>query len=462
MSAKSILRALAAAALIATAAWTPQQISLAQTSATSTGDSLAASYWRHLVGSAWNVASVKRADADPLPAAPQGGSTSGRVQDRDRNYPQRENRTAIRLVRHVNGIFGGLESGAGFGFGIELTTADSIPGVEFRLTALTSTKLYRKFEGEAYFPSLGDENTHASIWYGYQRRTEDNFFGIGPRTTRDTETNFDWERRSVNAGLFRDFTDAVQAGIYVSYLNSDAYRGEDDADPPVDVLFSNSPFVVPITRFTPGLHSGSKTVNYGAFVEVDARNNDDGLTKGFFFYGRAYSVDGLDKGDGVFSDYGWTGAELDGRAYIPLFSDRTSLALRIAADLKDPKGGSLIPFYDLSALGGFSRVRGFNTYRFRGNNSLVASVELRQTVYSSSETRGVDVIVFGDAGQVWGDARSKTDPAILANDRFDSSNYRAAMGGAVQYRHTRSMVVRVDVARTNERTHAYFTLSRGF
>jgi Omp85 superfamily domain len=474
MVGKSILRVLAitAAALICVAARATDEPCFAQTPAGAQSandglepvkaDALAATYWRQLAGSLWNVTGAKSADTTSPTPQPQSTGGSGRFQDRDRNFPQRESRTAIRLVKHVNGIFGGLESGSGLGLGLELTTADSIPGVEFRLTAITSTKLYRRFEGEAYFPKIGDEKTHASLWYGYTRRTKDNFFGIGPRTTRADETNYDLERRSVNAGLFRDFSEELQAGVYVSYVNSDAYRGQDDADPPIDLLFSNSPFTVPITRFIPGLHSGSKTISYGAFVEADARNNDSGLTKGFFFYGRLYSTDGLDKGNLASSDYGWIGAELDARGYIPVFSDKTSLVLRVAADLKDPKGGSLIPFYDLSSIGGFSRVRGFNTFRYRGNNSFVANVEVRQTVYAPSETRGVDVIVFGDAGQVWGDNRSKTDPAILLNDDFDSSNWRASFGGGLQYRHTKSLVVRVDVARTFERNHAYITLSRGF
>ena len=31
---------------------------------------------------------------------------------------------------------------------------------------------------------------------------------------------------------------------------------------------------------------------------------------------------------------------------------------------------------------------------------------------------GLDLFAFGDAGQVWGDNRSRSNPLILANDRF--------------------------------------------
>ena len=191
--------------------------------------------------------------------------------------------------------------GAGFGFGIELTTEDSIPGIEFRATMLTSSKLYKRFEGEAYIPKIGDEKTHADFWYGYVRRTEDNFFGIGTFTPLSAKTNFDIERRGANAGFHRDFTGSLQAGVYVSYINSDAYGGQSSKSPATDGVFSNNPSVTPVTLWIPGLHSGSRVITYGLYAEYDRRNNAQGLTKGFYLYGRLGSVDGLETGVGEFS-----------------------------------------------------------------------------------------------------------------------------------------------------------------
>ena len=64
-------------------------------------------------------------------------------------------------------------------------------------------------------------------------------------------------------------------------------------------------------------------------------------------------------------------------------------------------------------LGGREYVRGYESYRFRGNNLLMFSTELRRTVYKKTDRRGVDVFGFADSGQVWGDARSSTDPRCL-------------------------------------------------
>jgi hypothetical protein len=390
-------------------------------------------------------------------------SITARVRDRERKFPTRDNRTAMEIHKHVNGIFGGLEQGAGFGFGIELTTDDSIPGIEFRATMLTSNKLYRRFEGEAYIPKIGDEKTHADFWYGYLRRTQDNFFGIGTFAPLSAKTNFDIERRGANAGFYRDFTGSFQAGVYIGYINSDAYGGQSDKSPTTDGIFSSSPSVTPVALWIPGLHSGSKAITYGLYAEYDRRDNAFGLTKGFYLYGRLGSVDGLNKGRGIFSDYGWFDSQFDARAYIPVLSDKTSLVLRVAAELKDPKGGSQIPFYDLSFLGGFSHLRGFNTYRFRGNNALNGNAELRQTVYSfENENRGIDLIGFGDAGQVWGDNRPASDPRAPGNAGFGSRNWKAGIGGGIQYRHTKSLVVRLDVATSQDGTRPYISISRGF
>lgn len=393
--------------------------------------------------------------------APQlGGGFGKRALQRDRNAPRRENTQAIKLVKHVNALLNGFEQGAGFGFGIELTTADLLPGIEFRAKALTSTRFYRRFELQAYVPKLGSENTHLDIWFNYQKRTRDNFFGIGPRTPEDPETNFASDQRSYNAVLSHDFAKGIQAGVYAQVANTDAYRGEDDQDAPVDTLFSGRPNVTPITRFLPGLNVNAKLFSYGVFVEVDKRNNERGLPKGGYVYARGASFDGLE--NDIFDDFGWNEIELDGRVYIPLGSDFTSLALRAYTELKDPKRGSQIPFYDQAYYGGRSHGRGFRNFRFRGNNVLLLAVEPRQTVWKQSETKGVDVFAFGEGGQVWGDNRSRTNPLVLANDKFASENWRFGIGGGVQYRWNKSTAVRVELGHSNETNMVFFSVSRGF
>ncbi|HXU40257.1 MAG TPA: BamA/TamA family outer membrane protein [Blastocatellia bacterium] len=409
---------------------------------------------------------------DPAPPPPQATGPAGnpqahasiadRVKTFNRLAPIHESWTTIDLgTKYVKGVFGGLEQGASIGLGIQLTTADRFKGVEFRATLITSAKLYRRFEGEAYFPKLFSENTHADVWFDYLRRTKDNFFGIGPTVPNTSMTNYDIERRVYSGSIYHNFTRRAVLGGYASLANSSTYRGERTTDIPIDQLFSGDPNVVPITKWAPGLMMNTKILRYGGFGEYDGRDNTRGLTRGGYFYARVGNNEGLDN-KGVFSDYQWFEAEVDGRGYIPIGSNKTSLALRAYAQLKNSMDTSQIPFYDMSYLGGRMYVRGFRDYRFRGNNVALASAELRQTVWSQTDTRGLDIFAFGDGGQVWGDNRSQTDPTVLANDKFSSSNYRASVGGGLQYRYNKSLAGRVELGHSHERNLIYFSVTRGF
>ena len=420
------------------------------------------------VGADNNSADGENANnATPPPTPPpspqsQVSQLSGRAFSRGRNAPERVELTAIKVADHVNGLLGGLAMGAGLGFGLELTTAKGreLKGFELYARAMGSTRLYRSGEVGA---RVGNDKTRGEVWFNYTRRTRDNFFDIGPLTPTTLKTNFATERRSYNGLFAHRFSSRIEGGLYGSFSSTGSFRGDEDRDIPIDTLFSGKPNVVPVTRFLPGFQQNARLVSYGAFAELDLRNNESGLTKGGYFYGRFGSVDGVDT-DNAFSDFGWLETELDGRAYIPILSNKTSLALRGYAILRDPKGGSQIPFYDLSYFGGLRYGRGFRSYRFRGENAVLFSGEVRQTVWSMNDenTRGLDLIVFADVGQVWGDSRSRTNPAILANDNFDTRNYRTGFGGGIQYRLNKSVAFRIEVGASNERVLPYVSLRPGF
>ncbi len=431
----------------------------AQTSSDSTSAQLATAAELPKTSSTETVTPTPTPTPTPEPAPQNRNNVTDRVLSYDRNAPRRDNLTGIKIVNHVNGLFGGFEQGGGFGFGAELTTAKSIPGVEFRLRALTSTKYYRKGELDLYIPKLGSDNSHAEVYYSYLRRTHDNFFGIGPRTSRTFFSNYDIEQRAITGSYFFDITKRLQAGFFAQHRNTSTYPGTNDETPPVTQFFTGNLRTVEVLRLAPGLQNNTDILSYGGYAEFNGRNDESGLTRGGYFYGRLSGNNGRGSRSSI---YGWTEVELDGRAYIPLGSNKTSFAVRAVTELKKPHGDDLIPFYDLSFLGGRSYVRGFDNYRFRGNNLLLFSAELRQTVWAQKETRGVDVIGFGDMGQVWGDNRANLPLGFRDNDRFTSHNWRSSAGFAVQFRYNHAFAVRLDYAHTNEKNKVYFSVSRGF
>ena len=340
-----------------------------------------------------------------------------------RQAPLRETLTAIGLGNpYARGIIGGFQQGAGIGGGLQLTTAGLMPAVEIRGTALTSTRRYERLDLEAFLPNLGGSRNHADVWYSYQRRDTD-FFGIGPRTAPEAETAFAITRRSVQASLYRDLTTHLQGGVYGQVMDADA------------VLDTAT--------------TATRILSYGAFLAYDTRDDSIGLTRGLDLYGRVASADGLRR-HGAPTDDGWIDTDIDLRAFAPLGSHRTSLLLRSRGQFKTPRGGDQIPFYELSWLGGREHLRGYPSYRFRGNHAVLLSSEIQRTVHAMTPVRGLDLFASADTGQVW------------SGSDFDARHWHSGLGGGLQYRHSRGLAVRIEVSRSQELTRVYYAMSRGF
>src|SRR5262245_56096689 len=164
-----------------------------------------------------------------------------------------ENYAAIRIgPKYINAVVGGLDQASGLPIGIEFTTADKISWVELRALALTSTLGYVRGKLEAYFPHIGDEQTHANVWFNYLLATQWNFFGIGPRTPQEQRTSFQLEQRSYNGILERFFTKRLRAGVYAGVANAGAQNGNNENVSNIKVCFSCLATVSAITAFAPG------------------------------------------------------------------------------------------------------------------------------------------------------------------------------------------------------------------
>jgi hypothetical protein len=401
------------------------------------------------------VRSAQRADDD----ARTGGKDC--LSSTCRSVPLRETLTAINLkTPYARAILGGFEQGAGIGGGLQLTSGPAIKGIELRATGLVSTHLFRRIDLEVFVPKVGSSRNHADVWFTHLRRDAD-FFGIGPDTPDALQTEFGVRRRSYQGSFYRDVTDRLQTGVYAQFMRTQSFAKDEPSGIPFEEAFSSAR-VAPLERWIPGFLSDTRILLYGAFFLYDSRDNSLGLTRGVNIFGRVASADGVGDFDSTAS-YGWLETELDVRGYVPLGSPRTSLLLRARGQFKNPRGeDSQIPFYDLSYLGGRMSLRGYHSYRFRGNNVANVSTELQRTVRALSDTRGIDALAFVDAGQVWGDARSLIDPEILDNRDFNAGEWRGGFGGGVQYRHSPKLAVRLDVGRSREETIFYLAFSRGF
>jgi hypothetical protein len=381
---------------------------------------------------ALRIEALQKLGDAPASAAGAPDTTERRcVASTCREVPLRETLTAIALKTvYAHAIVGGFDQGAGIGGGVQMSTANAIPAVQFRAAALTSSQQYRRYDLEAFLPNIGGGRNHADMWFSYLQRETD-FFGIGPDTDLDLKTRFAIVQRSYQGSLYRDVADHLQAGVYAQSMSADTSLG------------TNA-----IVTF-PGAVSNAQILSYGGFVAYDTRNNAVGLTRGLDLYARVASAGGIGRHDGLTS-YGWLEQEFDARAFAPLGSPRTSLLLRSRAQFKTPADARhQIPFYDLSWLGGRQYLRGYHSYRFRGNNVALFSTELQQTVFAITGVRGVDLFASADAGQVW-------------DDDFRPRSWHSGLGGGLQYRHSRAIAARIEASRSRERVVIYASLSRGF
>ena len=128
--------------------------------------------------------------------------------------------------------------------------------------------------------------------------------------------------------------------------------------------------------------------------------------------------------------------------FYPVPVINTTAACRVM--LKRHIGTGTTPFMWLSFLGGSDDLRGYRKNRFAGEWLLVSNLELRQNIFSfssdnSSFLQGIEIALFGDAGQV--------------SDSFDSmrwNRFHLSGGAGIRIHLSGDRTIRLDIARSPE------------
>ncbi|MBA3395339.1 MAG: BamA/TamA family outer membrane protein [Deltaproteobacteria bacterium] len=136
------------------------------------------------------------------------------------------------------------------------------------------------------------------------------------------------------------------------------------------------------------------------------------------------------------TDYYRYGAEV--QRYFDLYQGNRVLALRAIVDSvggTDGRADGEIPFVELPRLGGAELLRGFPHGRFRDRATTLVSAE-----YTWDLSNHAAAYVFADAGRAW---RSLRDVQI-------DNSLRVGYGGGIQLHTSRSFLMRVQVAASEE------------
>ena len=325
----------------------------------------------------------------------------------------------VRGYRGFRPVIGGMPSGSGFVVGGGYATGAASEWLEFETAARVSTYGHTAVDAVATFPARA---RHTPVRGYVATEVRDlkslNFFGFGPETSSADVSTYRLEDRSLTVGANVDLGRAVSGGADVGLLRIDASPGSRRV--PLDQRFD------PTT--VPGFGLENDYYRYGGHVVLDLRDREIPAA------GLWARVDAhrLENRDGNPFDFSRVVADVHG--YVPLGTRNRMLALRFRTSHSTTASGEAVPFYLMETIGGARTLRGFREYRFRDTRNLLVSAEYRWEVWTY-----VDFGLFYDAGKVFSEAH-----------QFDLQNLKSAYGFGVRAHALGDVVVRIDLARSNE------------
>jgi outer membrane protein assembly factor BamA len=329
----------------------------------------------------------------------------------------RDQRVMERFYEGFHGfhpIIGGIRSGSGFGGGTY------VEGKGIRASAQASINGYQKYEVRYTAPVPG-KLLFADFRATYRDLAQERYFGSGPNSRKEDETNFRQEDINYVGRFGVKPAKHVRAGVIAGYLKTNVGSGTNPVSPSIEKRFA--------TAEAPALENQPNYFQTGLFFEADYRDEPGNPRSGGL-----YSASWTSFNDRKLGLYGFGQYDLEAQQYLPFFNKRRVIALRAKSTLTNTASGQEIPFYMQPTLGGSEDLRGYSEYRFRGRNVVVVNAEYRFEAFS-----GLDLAVFGDAGQV------AERPRDL---RF--SEFKTAYGVGFRFNTAKSVFLRVDLGFSNE------------
>ncbi|HEV8523251.1 MAG TPA: BamA/TamA family outer membrane protein [Terriglobales bacterium] len=358
----------------------------------------------------------------------------------ERGLTSLENTQVLSIAReflrdpHARPLIGGLGDGSGFGGGVALSTADSLPGLQFFGTVRATTKKYTEMTAGIRSGTQSEkvEKFYVKLIGIHRLRPQEDFWGIGAGAP-PLRTNYDLQERGADLSLNLRPQSLLKFGVGFNYSSNSVFPGKDQRFPTTQSQFS--PLQVP------GLAEGAALLSGYFFAEFDSRKGASNPVHAGFIRLGVSSNDSVGSGD-----FGYWNYTLDARYYAPMGSEHRVLAMRTLLEFNSPKGGSQVPFFRLARLGDRETLRGYDTYRFHARNAAAWNVEYRVDL-----TGGIGAFGFTDFGQVFNDW-----------SEFSSQFFRITYGGGLQFKSRKKIFLRVYVGKSEEGTRFFFTFGPTF
>ncbi|MCC6540454.1 MAG: BamA/TamA family outer membrane protein [Bryobacterales bacterium] len=299
----------------------------------------------------------------------------------------KEAKVLERISAGVGGLrvkIGGMPTGSGFALGPDYFR-DDLAGGKVVMNAGLQGSARRWWRGGASVavPAMARGKM---FWEAYAVHRDYNsvtYYGPGPESREGDRSTYRLEDTSFDTLLGVKPHKWVRFGASTGYLLNNVGPGRDERFASAETLFGQNPL-------SPGFDQQTDFWRWGTFGQVDYRDNAAGPRAG-----GNYTMRFDDYRDRQLHRHDFRRLDFEAQQYIPLFNKRRVIALRARSVTSFLDSGQTLPFYQQAVLGGSDDLRGFRPYRFHGNNLAVANLEYRWEVFS-----GLDMAIFGDAGQV--------------------------------------------------------------
>ena len=230
------------------------------------------------------------------------------------------------------------------------------------------------------------ENRNLRVGYESRQNPQLRFWGIGPNTPEDAESNYRGKRSLLFTSGFRRFGPLNVAGR-LAFDQTAVGPGNHGSLPDIAETFNED-----------SLYGASETTKYArldADFSLDLTGSDGYQPTGVLFELGANLFRGV---AGTDSDY----HQFRGRAvgYAP-FNDRLALAGQLIFAVTRPDGGHGIPFYGLAQLGDDVGGRAYSPGRFSDRDLAALMVDWRFEIWRDIHERvRMESFIFVDVGGV--------------------------------------------------------------
>ena len=265
----------------------------------------------------------------------------------------------------------------------------------------------------------------------YRDLPQEDFYGLGPEASLDERTTYRHEETRAYMRTGIQFTKNIAWIVEGGYQWNLLGPGTASSFPTTDSQFDD--------KGAPGLAAPPDYVRLSTQLFVDFRDEPGNPHKGWMLavIGERF----LDRSEDAFS---FDRIGFDARGFLPLGSPQRILALRAAFLTDHAAEGDRVPFFMQESLGGSHTLRGFDSFRFRGER-----LELYQIEYRWEPTTFWELAVFTDAGS-----------AAREGSAFEGLEWDYGFG--MRFKTYRDVLLRFEVAFSNETTRYYIRSSTGF